>query len=130
MAEKHPTPKPCAMYWAGHHVHWIQANKTDQEPAAVERVEVIGVEGNQVMLAVDGSSRLYFNHDAARILSVARAYDHRGVFIPRWSVLSIPGTFFTAAFDLDEERTIDVGGGSYLFYLATEKSWRPCKASA
>jgi len=123
-----PRPTSCGSYRPGHEVHWIQASKTWNEPGLLEFARVVSAVGALVTVEVGDELRRYYNHDAARLEAIARSYGGRAVIYARWRALAIPGPTRSSVFGLEDSQVHNESGGSYLFYLATEESWKPCES--
>lgn len=115
----------CGSYGPGHEVHWIQAKKVANEPGDIQPASVVWSHGDTVVIEVGGGLRRFHNHEAGRIDQIAQRYERRATFVPRWSVLCIPGCVTGPVFDLEGSRTTG-DGDAYLFYLADDHRWRAC----
>jgi hypothetical protein len=103
-----PSPRRCSLYFSGHNVHWIQANRSAGKPARAGRLTVI--EGNVITVSFPDESRRYRNHDPDRLLETA------GI----GAEVHLCEEYCALRFDLDHWR-------SWVFSIRdAEKSWVPC----
>ncbi|MGH9041511.1 MAG: hypothetical protein ACRDZ3_14905 [Acidimicrobiia bacterium] len=78
----------CQGYWGGHHVHWIQANRSAGDPATVVRGTIVAAAGNLLGVRFPDGFRGYWHHDASALSPLV---GHPADVQERWSILRVSG---------------------------------------
>lgn len=107
---------PCVSYRPGHQIHWIQFNKSMQEPGTVIAVTATVDDGGLVHLTGDGLSIVRWNHDPDRLRAALQRFEGSAVWKPRWYVLAVP-------------TDLSMGCGRSVFSLAALEDRRDCAAN-
>lgn len=87
-----PKPRPCALYLAGHTVHWIQGIRSGnaKRDTPLPRGEVLSLDGDLIVIGTDEGLVRYRNHDLNRLKSLLETCGDTVEIDEHWSLITVP----------------------------------------